>query len=304
VRKLIVGCGYLGLRVADRWVAEGAVVSAVTRYAGRGSFLQSRGIEPIVGDIMAPDTLRWLPSADTVLFAVGHDRGCGHSIRELYVAGLMNVLECLPSSVGRFIYVSSTGVFGQSDGSWVDETSPCEPKREGGRACWQAELLLRQHPLGRRAVVLRMAGMYGPGRIPRSKGLLAGLPLDAPSEGYLNLIHVDDAASAVLAAEARAPLPSLYCVSDGHPVVRRDYYCQLAELLGAAEPQFRKTQLDAPAALRASASKRVSNQRLLSQLGFQPQYPSYREGLAAIVRTSAALTNTKRAGPADENRSS
>ncbi len=304
MRKLIVGCGYLGLRVANRWVADGAVVIAVTRYSERGSFLQSRGIEPIVGDIMAPDTLRSLPSADTVLFAVGHDRGCGHSIREVYVAGLMNVLEYLPSSVGRFIYVSSTGVFGQSDGSWVDETSPCEPKREGGRACWQAELLLRQHPLGRRAVVLRMAGIYGPGRIPRSKELLAGLPLDAPSEGFLNLIHVDDAASAVLAAEARAPLPSLYCVSDGHPVVRRDYYCQLAALLGAAEPQFRKTQLDAPAALRASASKRVSNQRLLSQLGFQPQYPSYREGLAAIVSTSAALTNTKRAGPADENRSS
>jgi nucleoside-diphosphate-sugar epimerase len=304
VLKLIFGCGYLGLRVADRWVAGGTPVCAVTRERERVSSLQSRGIEPIVGDIMASNTLRRLPAADTVLFAVGHDRRCGHSIRELYVDGLRNVLEHLPRGVSRFIYVSSTGVFGQSDGNWVDETSPCEPTREGGRACWQAELLLQQHPLGGRAVVLRMAGLYGPGRIPRGKELQAGLPIDAPSEGYLNLIHVDDAASAVLAADERAPLPSLYCVSDGHPVMRRDYYCQLAALLGAAEPQLREPRHDAPAALRASASKRVSNQRLISQLGCQLQYPSYREGLAAIITTAAAPIDTKPAGRASENRSS
>lgn len=304
MRKLIFGCGYLGLRAAERWVAAGHSVYAVTREREKASSLQSRGIEPIVGDIMEPGSLRRLPAADTVLFAVGYDRHGGHSIRELYVGGLRNVLERLPSGVSRFIYVSSTGVFGQSDDSWVDETSPCEPTREGGRACWQAELLLQQSPLGRRAVVLRMAGIYGPGRIPRCRELQAGLAVDAPSEGYLNLIHVDDAASAVLAADERAPLPSLYCVSDGHPVIRRDYYCQLAALLGAAEPQFRKPQHDAPASLRASASKRVSNRRLLSQMGCQLQYPSYREGLAAIIRVSAAPICTMRAGRADENRSS
>ncbi len=304
MQKLIFGCGYLGLRVAERWVAMGTPVCAVTRYQERASSLKSRGIEAIVGDIMTPETLRQLPVADAVLFAVGHDRRCGHSIRELYVGGLKNVLEHLPQGVSRFIYVSSTGVFGQSDGSWVDEASPCVPTREGGRACWEAELLLQQHPLGRRATVLRVAGLYGPGRIPRSKELAAGLPIDAPCEGYLNLIHVDDAASAVIAADGRAPLPSLYCVSDGHPVVRRDYFRHLAALLGAAEPQFREPRHDAPAALRASASKRVSNERLLRQLGCQLQYPSYREGLAAIVRTASAPLDTKRAGRAAGSRSS
>jgi nucleoside-diphosphate-sugar epimerase len=129
-----------------------------------------------------------------------------------------------------------------------------------------------------------MAGIYGPGRIPRCRELQKGLPIEAPSEGYLNLIHVDDAVAAVLAADELAPLPSLYCVSDGHPVVRREYFRQLAALLGAAEPRFIEPQRDAPTALRASASKRVSNQQLLSQLKFPLQYPSYREGLAAILR--------------------
>lgn len=284
MRKLIFGCGYLGLRVAQRWIADGNRVWAVTRDSERGLALQSRGIEPLVADIMAPDSLRGLPLASTVLFAVGYDRGCAHSIRDVYVDGLRNVLDHLPTGINRIIYASSTGVFGQSDGSWVDEASPCEPTREGGRACWQAELLLRQHPVGTQSVVLRMAGIYGPGRIPRCNELQAGLPIEAASEGYLNLIHVDDAAAVVLAADKRAPLPSLYCVSDGHPVVRGEYFRQLAALLGAAEPRFREPQRDAPAALRATASKRVSNQQLLRQLEVQLQYPSYREGLAAILR--------------------
>ena len=191
------------------------------------------GIEPVVADIMDPKTLKKLPKADTVLFAVGYDRGGGHSIRQLYVDGLLDVLQHLSPEIRRFIYVSSTGVYGQSGDTWVDERSPCEPVREGGRACWEAEQRLHADPMGQRAIILRMAGIYGPGRIPRQKELQAGVPIEAPSEGYLNLIHVDDAASAVIAAERQAPLPALYCVSDGHPVIRGEYFRELAELLGA-----------------------------------------------------------------------
>lgn len=272
------------MRAASRWVAAGDHVCAVTRYSERCCAMRASGIEPVVADIMVPNTLKGLPAADTVLFAVGFDRGQGHSIRHVYVDGLQNVLEYLPSDVRRFIYISSTGVYGQSGDTWVDERSPCEPTREGGRACWQAELLLRSDPLGQRAIILRMAGIYGPGRIPRRKELQAGLPIKAPSEGYLNLIHVDDAASVVIAADQQAPRPALYCVSDGHPVVRGDYFRQLAALLGAPEPQFREPRCDSPAAERASASKRVGNRQMLTDLKVELLYPSYREGLAAIVR--------------------
>jgi nucleoside-diphosphate-sugar epimerase len=265
-------------------MVEGGSVCAVTRSAERGSAMRTSGIEPLVADILVPETLKGLPRADTVLFAVGYDRNCGHSIRQLYFDGLRNVLEHLPTEIARFIYVSSTGVYGQSGDVWVDEQSPCEPTREGGRACWQAEQLLRSDRLGQQTIILRMAGIYGPGRIPRRRELQAGAAIEAPSAGYLNLIHVDDAASAVIAAEQQAVPPALYCVSDGHPVVRGDYFRELAALLGAPEPTFALPRRDAPAAQRASASKRVSNRRMVAELQFERLYPSYREGLDAIVQ--------------------
>jgi nucleoside-diphosphate-sugar epimerase len=217
------------------------------------------------------------------LFAVGYDRGSSFSIGEVYVQGLRNTLMALPLTGVRFIYISSTGVYGQSHGDWVDETSDCHPAREGGRACLQAEQLLQQHPLGAASVILRMAGIYGPGRIPRRERLQAGLPIAAPADGFLNLIHVDDGAQAVLAAEQRAESPGMYCVSDGNPVVRGQYYQELARLLGAARPRFEPPSPDAPVTRRAGSSKRVSNRRLVEQLGVRLRYPSYREGLAAIL---------------------
>ena len=283
MRKLIIGCGYLGRRVADLWLAEGADVYAVSRSETRARTLTAAGIKCCVADVLSPHSLDRLPPADTVLFAIGHDRESGVSIGELYLQGLRNTLMSLPGGTERFIHVSSTGVYGQCDDDWVDERSACHPAREGGRACLEAERALGQHPLGRSSVVLRMAGIYGPGRIPRRRQLQAGLPIAAPATGFLNLIHVDDAAQVVLAAERTSELPRLFCVSDGNPVVRADYYRALARLLGAIPPRFVPPRPGTPVAERASSSKRVSNLHLLTELAVRLRYPSYREGLAAII---------------------
>ena len=279
--KLVIGCGYLGRRVADRWLAAGHRVSAVSRSGERAATLRAAGIDCQVADVLRPETLRCLPAAETVLYAIGWDRNAGVSIRDLYAGGLRNVLAHLPADTSRFIYVSSTGVFGQTDGGWVDEQSACNPTRVGGLACLEAETLLREHAIGEKSIILRMAGIYGPDRIPRRRQLLEGRPIAAPGEGFLNLIHVQDAARIVLAAERRLDPPCLLCVSDGHPVVRGDYYRELAELVGAAEPRFATPPVDAPATDRASSNKRVSNKLLLEKLGIDLRYPSYRQGLAA-----------------------
>ncbi len=281
--KLIFGCGYLGVRVARLWQQAGDTVCAVTRSAERASELRRFGITPLVGDICDPATMVDLPVTRTVLFSVGYDRSSGHSIRRVYVEGLVAVLQALSADVERFIYISSTGVYGQSDGTWVDEDSACHPVRAGGVACLDAERSLQAHPLGQRAIILRMAGIYGPGRIPRCKQLQAGQPIAAPSDGYLNLIHVDDAARVVLAAEGRAPGGAIYCVADGQPVLRAAYYEELARLIHASPPVFAPPAAGSPALERAGSSKRVGNRRLLAQFDFQFQHPSYREGLAAIV---------------------
>lgn len=286
--KLIFGCGYLGSRVARLWSDAGEDVVAVTRSRPRAESLQATGLQAIVADVNDPVTLVDLPAVDTVLFAVGYDRGVPANLRrpisEVYAGGLAHVLDALPDSVERIIYISSTGVYGDTAGEWVDEQSPCEPAREGGRACLAAEEVLRQHRLAGRGIVLRLAGIYGPDRVPRLKEMDRGEPIEVSADGMLNLIHVDDAARVVLAAEARAQPPRTYCVSDGHPVLRRDWFCELAHLSNLPEPRFVQPAPSAKAG-RASASKRIRNDRMLAELSPALAYPSYREGLKQILAT-------------------
>lgn len=281
--RLIFGCGYLGRRVAQTWLRDSGKVFAVTRSAERATELEREGIAPIQADVTQPQSLSTLPAADTVLYAVGYDRRGGGSRQEVYADGLRAVLQALPAAPQRILYTSSTGVYGPSEGRMVDETTPCRPAREGGIAILAAEDVLREHPLGGRGVILRLAGLYGPGRIPRMTDLLAGRPMAVPQDAHLNLIHVDDAAAAVVAAETRAVPPAVYNIADGHPCLRRDFYRHLAALWNRPEPQFFDPSSDAAPSQRAGEDKQVSNARMLGQLGVHLRYPSYREGLAAIV---------------------
>lgn len=282
--RLIVGCGYLGRRVGARWLAAGEVVYAVTRSAQRAAALEEHGYRPLIADVTRPETFAaWPSDVDTMLYAVGYDRSAGSPMREVYVDGLANVLEAVGGHVRRLLYVSSTGVYGEGEGDWVTEETPCRPTRPGGIVCREAEGRLARHALAARAVVLRMAGLYGPGRVPYVEALRAGRAIAAPAEGYLNLIHIDDAASVVLAADERAPLARTYLVSDGHPVIRSDYYGELARLLRTGPPQFTEPDPASPAAERAAGSKRIRNTRMLEELSIVLRYPSYREGLRAVV---------------------
>ncbi|MCA9231224.1 MAG: SDR family oxidoreductase [Planctomycetales bacterium] len=287
--KLIFGCGYLGERVARRWQEACADVHVVTRSEKRAGELRSRGYSAIVANVAQPGTLQDLPAVDTVLFAVGYDRSSSVSIGEVYAGGVRNVLAALPASVARFIYISTTGVYGTAEGDWVDEATPTNPQREGGKASLAAEEVIAAHPLADSAIILRLAGIYGPGRIPYLDRLRAGQPIAAPDRGWLNLIHVDDAASVVLTAEAWTTGelvgggPHVFCVCDGAPVIRGDFYREVARLLGTSAPVFEEPDPTSPAALRAAANKRICNQRIMQMLDTKLSYPTYREGLASIL---------------------
>lgn len=269
---LVVGCGYLGRRVAARWVAAGRRVAALTRR--NADALRALGVTPIVGDVTDPATLVGLPAARTVLYAVGMDREQNKTMHEVYVDGLGHVLDTLPPA-GRFVYVSSTGVYGQSDGGWVDETSPTDPAEESGRVVLAAERLLRAKRPD--AIVLRFAGLYGPDRLLRKAAILKGEPLVGDADKWLNLVHVDDGAAAVQAAEERAKPGGTYTVADDEPVTRRAFYTRLAELLGGPPAAF--DHRPEPGA----ANRRVSNRTAKAELGWSPAFPSYREGLAQAV---------------------
>ncbi|HEX4132183.1 MAG TPA: NAD-dependent epimerase/dehydratase family protein [Pirellulales bacterium] len=284
--KLVIGCGYLGRRVARRWRDGGDQAFVVTRSHRRGAEFEREGLLPIVADVTDLASLVGkLPAADTVLFAVGYDRRADKPIEAVYVAGLRHVLDALPAATGRIVYVSSTGVYGDAAGEWIDEDTPCRPSRPGGIASFEAERVLAGHRLGAQSIVLRLAGLYGPGRIPRADAIRRGEPIAAAQDGFLNLIHVDDAVE-VVAAAARTAMdvyPTRYVVSDGHPVVRREYYQELARLLGAPSPRFVPAEATSLAAARAAEDKRVSNRRMLAELGITLRHPTYRQGLAQIV---------------------
>lgn len=286
--KLIFGCGYLGERVARRWRDIGHHVVVTTRRHARAAEFRQRGYSAIVADVTRPETLSQLPVADSVLFAVGFDRTGRDSIHDVYAGGVRNLLAALPADAGRFIYISTTGVYGPAQGAWIDETKPPNPQREGGRASLAAEQALVDHPLGQRSVILRLAGIYGPGRIPFVRELRECQPIPAPASGWLNLIHVDDAVEVVIAADGLTPFkngPRRYCVSDGHPVERGDYYSEVARQIGAPPPQFIEPDSTSPRTLRAEANRRINNARMLADLRPTLTYPDYRAGLAAILST-------------------
>ncbi|MCA9213618.1 MAG: SDR family oxidoreductase [Planctomycetales bacterium] len=287
MKKLVVGCGYLGQRVAAAWRIQGDCVYVLTRSAERADSLRQLGFKAIVGDVTDPNSLTELsrlPGIATTLYAVGHDRESGNSIRKVYVNGLRNVLEALPANTERLIYISSTGVYGQSDNETVDETSECMPTREGGRACWEAEQTLAHHTFGSKSVILRLAGIYGLGRIPSLTKLQSGQTLNVNADAYLNLIHVDDACRIVLSAE-QATTPNLFVVSDGVPVRRREFYEHAAKLIGTSVT-FGHAEDNDSGRRAQSGGKRICADKLRRELDFVLQYPNYREGLAEILAES------------------
>lgn len=282
--RLLFGCGYLGLRVARRWRDAGDRVVAVTRSADTARRFRAEGLEPLTADVTQPESLRQLPVADTLLFAVGYDRSAAPTIQQVYAEGFRNVLASVPQATGRVIYISTTGVYGDAAGGWVDEQTPPAPSRDGGKASLAAEQVLAASPWSGRGAALRLAGIYGRDRLPYLAKLRAGDPIAAPREGWLNLIHVDDAATAVLAAASADQPPPVVCVSDGTPPQREDYYTEVARLLGANPPRFTEPDPGSPRAARAAADKRIANRLMLERLGIALRYPSYREGLAAVLK--------------------
>jgi nucleoside-diphosphate-sugar epimerase len=292
-RKLIIGCGYLGRRVARHWIGEKAAVFAITRSAERARAFRESGIEPVIGDVTDPASLTAFPEVDTILYAVGLDRESGKSQREVYVGGLENVLKHVAGKVSRFLYISSTSVYGQNSGEWVDESSECRPESENGKVCLEAEALLRSRIP--EAIVLRLAGIYGPGRlVARIAALRAGLVLDGNPDAWLNLIHVDDAVTAILACERRGTPGATYLVCDDQPLRRLEYYSLFASLIGAPRPKPPFPPLarggqggagevvsSAPnsEASNSILNKRCSNRRLHDELQVTLHYPTVRIGL-------------------------
>lgn len=273
----VFGCGYLGEPVCKVLQQSGWKVATLTRNRQRAKELTARGYEVVVGDWRDGRVAQLLPERiSRVLIAVGHDSKSSASRFETYVLGLQRVLPRIPLSAD-LVYVSSTGVFHQDGGVWVDETSSTRPTSEGGAAHLAAEQTLWRYRRGGegKTVVLRMAGLYGPGRVPRLAHVASGGEMAVP-DGYLNLIYRSDALKAILRAWEHPQPSPLYVVSDGCPVDRREFYREVARVWEKPEPQF-----VTGGSGRSEGSKRVWSARALRDLLRPLDQPTYREGLRA-----------------------
>ncbi len=302
--RLIVGCGYVGSRVADLWRTKGDTVFAVTRSHSRSLELSQTGILPIVWDWLAGgapsenDVLKALykqsaPGLDTILIAVSHSPQPNVASNETHTQGLDNLVKLIETigfdtSQAKWIYLSTTGVFGPSlQGEWVDEDSPAAPERPGAIAALAGEKWIASHTQVHDQVVLRPAGIYGPGRVPSWQTIRDRVPLDVDPESYLNLIHVDDLVATIGAVSSSRMQSNLYCVSDGAPVRRRDYYETISEIGKWPDPVFDTfhTRSLERTNTRSDGNKRVRNHRIQNELAIRLLYPTYREGLSSLLIT-------------------
>lgn len=270
---LIIGCGYVGLPLAKAWIEKGLRVYGTTRRVEKVDLLRREGIEPIVVDLLKPPFR--LPQADWVYFLVSGSqdetlpRAMAHTIAAL--------LENRPS---RFIYTSSTGVYGDYGRGWADESSPRRAGHPAGLRLIEAEDILFTAIEENRfpGIVVRLSGIYGPDRIPGRDQVLKGGSLRGHPESYLNLIHRNDLIPLLLATASNTKRGECYLFSDDQPVQRRDYYAFLAKCLGMTDYVPRWNSSDEPI-----ASRRCRNQKMKEHFQFKLKYPSYRDGLSSLL---------------------
>ena len=280
MRVLIVGCGYVGMAVGEMLANAGHHVFGMRRSAGGGDDLKAVGIEPVVGDVTQPRRLADLKEAyDWVVNCVGASGGGVEEYRRIYLEGTRNLIEWLSlEPPQKFVYTSSTSVYGQNDGSVVTESSPAEPLAETAKLLRETEEVLLEAAARRQfpAVILRVAGIYGPGRGYWFKQFLQGeARIEGRGDRILNMIHRDDVAGAVVAALEKGRVGEIYNAVDNEPVSQREFYKWLAAELGKEMLRF-GAEGEGSQRKRGVTNKKVSNAKLRRELGYEFRYPTFR----------------------------
>ncbi len=289
MRVLIVGCGYVGLPLGAELVRQGHNVFGVRRTTSAEAELKEVGIRPLVADVTEPKTFAALPGPlDWVVNTVASTPGGGaQDYRRVYLEGTRNLLRWLTAAPPRkFVYTSSTGVYGQHDRSWIKETSPTQPATETGRVLVETEqlVLAAAREQGFPAVILRVAGIYGPDRGHLFKQYLREEAV-IPGQGdrFLNMIHRDDVVGAVITALQAGRPGEVYNVVDDEPVTQLAFFRWLSETLGRDLPPFGPPETETDRK-RGLTNKRVSNRRLKMELGYRLRYPTFRQGYTEEIR--------------------
>lgn len=282
-RILIAGCGYVGTAAADLFHRSGWEVHGWTNSHRSAAELSAKPY-PVIGvDISsARDVGRRSENYDAVIHCASTRGAEADLYRRVYLEGARNLLDRFVGAM--MIFASSTSVYGQTDGSWVTETSETRPERETSRILLEAESLI----LARGGTVCRLAGIYGPGRSALLRKFLDGeATLSASSDRFVNQIHRDDVASAFLHLLSRQSAGrEIYNVVDDQPILRNDCLRWLAAKLG--RPLLSSGGPGTVTGKRGSSNKRVSNARLRKS-GWIPQFPAFADAMEKSILPSFSV---------------
>jgi len=278
---LSFGHGYCAREIAKTLLADGWRVIGTTRSEDKAADLRATGVEPLVWP--GTDLTHVIAQADHILISAGPD-GDGDPVFNAWgpqIAARAKALDW----VG---YLSTTGVYGNFDGAWVDETTPLNPTTRRGKLRKAAEenwLSMPDLPVH----VFRLAGIYGPDRGPFSKVRNGTARRVIKENQVFSRTHVQDIAQVVLASIARPNPGAAYNVCDDDPAPPQDVIAHAAELLGMPVPPaiaFEDADFTPMARSFYAENKKVRNDRIKDDLGVTLKYPSYREGLAALLADS------------------
>ena len=296
-RLVIFGCGYLGTAVALEGMARGARVTALTRNSASAVVLREQAIETVTADLASEAWHDQIEGgADLALNCVSSGGSSLESYRHSYVDGMASILAWARrrGPARTLLYTSSTAVYPQGGGAVVDESAETAATGAAAKVGDRADVLLEAERLlwqnggaCARWFVLRLAGIYGPGRHHFVDQVRAG-EASGLGENHLNLIHRDDAVSAIWACFTAAPgiANEIFNVTDNEPAPKAEIAAWIAAQLRLLPPHF--TGEPWPGRRSVTLDRRIANTKLRQRLGWQPRYPTFREGCRLILESLSA----------------
>lgn len=271
MRILIAGCGDVGNVLADTLLRDGHCVYGLKR----DTSTLPAAVMAISADLTEPSSLRDLPAdIDRLVFMPTPAERSVAAYQSIYLDGWSNLRAALAEPPQQSLVVSSTSVYGQSDGSWVDESSVCEPVRFNGRILLEMEALASQ--TSELTTIARLSGIYGPGREGLVKLATSGRTVQGSPPLYTNRIHRDDAAAALAHLLLMEKPDDKYLVTDDLPVAKYEVISWLAKQLGCPPPPLGVDD-------SAGCGKQISNRRLRDS-GVKLGFPNYQAGYARILK--------------------
>jgi nucleoside-diphosphate-sugar epimerase len=293
VRTLIIGCGYVGEALGQRLIAIGHDVTGIRRSSEHNDRLARLGIRPVNLDITRDTEFEKKLDGqyDWVIIAASSSGGGEAAYRKVYGLGSKHVAQWLKTAgTQSVVFISSTGVYRQTNGEWVSENDADTPQNIATNILLEAEQNISE--AGPAVAILRSSGIYGPGRGHLFRQFTNGTAaIEGDGKRFLNMVHLDDLVEAIILALDRVGRRGVYNITDDEPVTQLEFFKWLSEITGRPIPPF-GPEPDSSTRKRSITNKRVSNKLFKETFGFKYNYPTFREGITEELNRLAKIPPT------------